>query len=111
MAVAMQVLEQKFQQSSQRASGSTESSANLLSLQHLVQRLTDQVTFLESQSSDLKFWVNTNLKAQGTKLGFCVDEIKKIEDHILDLENKNAERQMVKSGMPGEMVHACFIVF
>ena len=90
-AAAMQVLEQKFQRISQRASGSTESSADLVNLQHLVQKLIDQVTLLESQSSDLKFSVNANLKAQGTKLEFCVAEIKKIEEHILDLENKNAE--------------------
>ena len=31
------------------------------------------------------------MKAQGTKLEFCVAEIKKIEEHILDLEKKNAE--------------------
>ena len=91
VAAAMQVLEQRFQQISQRASRSTESSADVVSLQHLVQRLTGQVTLLESQSSDLKFSVNTNLKAQGTKLGFCVEEIRKIVEHILDLEKKNAE--------------------
>ena len=62
--------------------------------------MTDQVTLLESQSSDLKFSVNTDLKAQGTKLGFCVDEIKKIEDHILDLEKKNVE--MVVLQMEGD---------
>ena len=91
VATAMHVLEQKFLRISQQAFGSTESSADLLNLQHLVQRLTDQVTLLESQSIDLKFSVNTNLKAQGTKLGFCVDEIKNIEDHVLELEKKNAE--------------------
>ena len=63
----------------------------------MVQRLTDQVTFLESQSSDLKFSVNTNLKAQETQLGFCVDEIKKIEDHVLDLENKNAKMVVLQT--------------
>ena len=97
VAATIQVLEQKFQQISQRASGSTQSSSHLMSLQRLVQRLSDQVNLLESQSSDLKFSVNTNLKAQGTKLGFCVDEIKKIEDHILELEKKNAEMVVLQT--------------
>ena len=46
VTTAMQVLEQKFQRISQWTSGSTESSADLESMQHLVQRLTDQVTLL-----------------------------------------------------------------
>ena len=78
--------------------GPSEYSADLVSLQHLVQRLTDQVTLMESQSSDLKFSTNTNLKAQAAKLGFCVDEIKKIEDHILDLEKKKYRNGCFSSG-------------
>ena len=57
----------------------------------MVQRLTDQVTLRESRSSDLKFSMITHMKAQGTNLEFCLAEIKKIEEHILDLETKNVE--------------------
>ena len=87
----MQVLVQKLLQFSQKVSGTTEYLADFVGLQHLVQKLNDQVTFMESQCSDLKFYVTTNMKAQGTKLGFCVAEIKNIQDNILDLEKKNDE--------------------
>ena len=69
----------------------------------MVQRLTNQVTLLESQSSDLKFSVATYIESQGTKLEFCVAEIKKIEEHILDLEKKNAE--IVAFQTDGERQH------
>ena len=84
----MQVLEQKLLRVSHQASGLTESLADLLSLQHVVQRLTDQVTLLESQNSDLKFSVTTNVQAKAIKLEICVADIKKIEEHILFWKRK-----------------------
>ena len=72
----------------------------MVGLQYVVLGLTDQVTACESQSSDLKFTVTTNLKAQGVRLDFSMAEINKIEEHIWDLEKKNT--QMVELRGDGE---------
>ena len=58
-----QKLELQWQQFMQDSQGATEPSINLVGLQCTVQGLTGQMIAFESPSKDLKFAVNTNLKA------------------------------------------------
>ena len=49
------------------------------------------MTAFESQGSALKCTVTTNVKAHESEIAFCVGEISKIEEHILDLKKEHSE--------------------